>query len=90
MEAVTWLRENPHVEHGPVRVLFTCDEEIGHGVDYVDLKKLGATACYTLDGSGADEIDVETFSADLATITVRGVFVKLRWRRLGALYLQTS
>ena len=73
MEAVAWLVENPQVEHGPVRVLFTCDEEIGHGVDYVDLKKLGATVCYTLDGAGKDEIDVETFSADLATVTVRGV-----------------
>ncbi|HEV3343002.1 MAG TPA: peptidase T, partial [Pirellulales bacterium] len=73
MEAVAWLTENPHVEHGPVRLLFTCDEEIGHGVDYVDLKQLGATVCYTLDGSGKDEIDVETFSADLATVTVRGV-----------------
>jgi tripeptide aminopeptidase len=73
MEAVTWLVENPHIEHGPVRLLFTCDEEIGHGVDYVDVKKLAATACYTLDGSGQDEIDVETFSADLATVTVRGV-----------------
>jgi tripeptide aminopeptidase len=73
MEAVAWLAENPQIEHGPVRVLFTCDEEIGHGVDYVDLKKLGATICYTLDGSGLNEIDVETFSADLATVTVRGV-----------------
>lgn len=73
MEAVAWLTENPEVEYGPVRALFTCDEEIGHGVDYVDLKKLGATVCYTLDGSGSDQIDVETFSADLATITIRGV-----------------
>lgn len=73
MEAVAWLAEHPEIEHGPVRVLFTCDEEIGHGVDHVDLEKLGATVCYTLDGSGANQIDVETFSADLATVTVRGV-----------------
>src|SRR5262249_53149153 len=59
--------------HGPIRVLFTCDEEIGHGVDHVDLKALGATACYTLDGRAADEIDVGTFSADLAIVTIRGV-----------------
>ena len=56
-----------------MRVLFTCDEEIGHGVDHVDVPALGAAACYTLDGRGADEIDVETFSADLAMVTVRGV-----------------
>ncbi|MGH7139568.1 MAG: peptidase T, partial [Pirellulales bacterium] len=71
--AIAWLTEHPEVEHGPVRVLFTCDEEIGHGVDHVDLKKLGATVCYTLDGAGADQIDVETFSADLATVVIRGV-----------------
>lgn len=59
--------------HGKIRILFTCDEEIGHGVDHVDLAKLGADVCYTLDGSGAGEIDVETFSADMAVATVRGV-----------------
>ena len=59
--------------HGPVRLCFTCDEEIGRGVDYVDLEELGATVCYTLDGPGAGQIDVETFSADLSVVTVRGV-----------------
>jgi tripeptide aminopeptidase len=54
-------------------VLFTCDEEIGLGVKHVDLAKLGATVAYTLDGSGTGEIDTETFSADLATVTVRGM-----------------
>src|SRR5262245_36753888 len=60
------------VKHGPIRVCFTCDEEIGRGVDHVDLKKLGAVVGYTLDGSGAGEIDTETFSADLATVTITG------------------
>jgi tripeptide aminopeptidase len=73
MELAAHLQEQPEISHGPVRVLFTCDEEIGHGVDHVDLKKLNAVACYTLDGHGANEIDVETFSADLAIVTVRGV-----------------
>lgn len=73
MEAIAFLAEHPELEHGPVRICFTCDEEIGHGVDHVDLKQLGATVCYTLDGSGVDQIDVETFSADLATITIDGV-----------------
>ncbi len=75
MQTVATLIANPQIPHGPIRVCFTCDEEIGHGVDHVDLAELGATVCYTLDGQGADEIDVETFSADLATVTVRGVNV---------------
>ena len=73
MEMANFLLEHPEIPHGPVKVLFTCDEEIGHGIDHVDLVKLGADVCYTLDGSGHDEIDTETFSADLAVITVRGV-----------------
>jgi tripeptide aminopeptidase len=72
MEAAAFLMENPERKHGPVRICFTCDEEIGRGVDHIDLKQLGATACYTLDGSGADTIDVETFSADLATVNIVG------------------
>ncbi len=73
MELAQHLVENPSVPHGPVRICFTCDEEIGHGVDHVDLKLLGADVCYTLDGQGANELDVETFSADMATVTIRGV-----------------
>lgn len=73
MEAANYLLEHPELRHGPIRVLFTCDEEIGRGVDHVDLKKLGARAAYTLDGAGADEIDVETFSADGAKITFQGI-----------------
>jgi len=73
MEMAAHLMEHPEIQHGPIRILFTCDEEIGRGVKHVDLEKLGAHVCYTLDGSGAGEIDVETFSADLAIVTVRGV-----------------
>lgn len=75
METAAYLLAHPEIKHGPLRICFTCDEEIGHGVDHVDLKQLGADVCYTLDGQGADEIDVETFSADLATVKVRGVNV---------------
>ena len=67
MEAAAQLLAQPEIPHGPIRVCFTCDEEIGHGVDHVDLKKLGAVVGYTLDGGGAGEIDGETFSADLAS-----------------------
>jgi len=73
MEAAAHLLAHPGITHGPIRVCFTCDEEIGHGVDHLDLQKLGAAAGYTLDGGGVGEIDVETFSADLAVVTIHGV-----------------
>ncbi len=73
MEAAAYLLAHPEIPHGPVRVCFTCDEEIGHGVDHLDLAKLGATVAYTLDGGGAGEIDCETFSADLAVVTIKGI-----------------
>ena len=73
METAAWLVEHPEIAHGPVRICFTCDEEIGHGVDKLDLQEIGAAACYTLDGHGSGEIDVETFSADQAVVTVHGV-----------------
>lgn len=73
MEAARHLIEHPEIAHGALRVCFTCDEEIGHGVDHVDLKKLGAVVGYTLDGGAAGEIDTETFSADLAVVTITGI-----------------
>ncbi|MBN1908748.1 MAG: peptidase T [Pirellulales bacterium] len=73
VEAVAWLTAHPEIEHGPIRICFTCDEEVGRGVSRLDLKKLDAATCYTLDGQGADTIDTETFSADLAVVTIRGV-----------------
>lgn len=73
VETAAYLLSHPEIPHGTVRICFTCDEEIGHGVDHVDLKKLGAHVAYTLDGGGTGEIDVETFSADLAVVTVTGI-----------------
>lgn len=73
METAAWLIEHPEISHGPVRICFTCDEEIGHGVDKLNLREIDAAVCYTLDGHGSNEIDVETFSADQAVVTIRGV-----------------
>ena len=72
MELAETLTENPSIPHGAVEVLFTCDEEIGHGTDKIDLDKLNAIAAYTLDGGGAGDLDVETFSADAATVRIVG------------------
>jgi tripeptide aminopeptidase len=73
VETAAYLAARPEVAHGPIRICFTCDEEIGHGTDHLDLDKLGARVAYTLDGGGQGEIDVETFSADLAIVTLTGV-----------------
>jgi tripeptide aminopeptidase len=72
MELAKTLVENPNIPHGPVRICFTCDEEIGKGVNHVDLKELGADVAYTLDGAGTGEVEGETFSADKATVTIAG------------------
>lgn len=73
MEAATWLMEHPEIPRGPVRICFTCDEEIGRGVEYLRPEMLASAVCYTLDGQGTDTIDVETFSADLAVLNIQGV-----------------
>lgn len=73
--AAQLLMENPDIRHGTVKLLFTTDEEIGRGVDKVDLKKLGADFAYTLDGSTAGEIEAETFSADRVDIAITGVAI---------------
>src|SRR6478609_2214186 len=73
MDAAQFLLQNPQIKHGTIKILFTPDEEIGRGVDKVDLKKLGADFAYTIDGESAGYIEDETFSADGATITIEGV-----------------
>jgi tripeptide aminopeptidase len=73
MDAAYFLINNPQIRHGAIKILFTPDEEIGRGVDKVDLKKLGADFAYTIDGETAGHIEDETFSADVATITIDGV-----------------
>jgi tripeptide aminopeptidase len=72
MAAVAHLVRNPEVPHGTVRIAFTPDEEIGHGVDNFDLDAFGAEVAYTLDGSTAGEIQDETFSALEARVRFRG------------------
>jgi tripeptide aminopeptidase len=73
MTAAARLLAHPEIPHGPIRVCFTCDEEIGHGVDHVEIDKLGVVCGYTLDSEGSGRVDGETFSADLAIVTVTGV-----------------
>ena len=73
MDAAQFLINNPQIRHGTIKILFTPDEEIGRGVDKVDLQKLAADFAYTMDGETAGNIEDETFSADGLTITIEGV-----------------
>ncbi len=73
MDFVQYLQNNPDVKHGDIRVLFTPDEEVGRGVDHLDMDKLNADYGYTLDGGVLGSIEDESFSADAVTITINGV-----------------
>lgn len=69
------LLDSPDIEHGPIRICFTPDEEIGRGV-HPDLPgDLQADVAYTLDGADLGEVDYETFSADKATVVIEGVSI---------------
>ncbi|MEM8734430.1 MAG: peptidase T, partial [Planctomycetota bacterium] len=72
MELAATLIENRHLPHGPVRILFTCDEEIGLGAKHMDLEKAAADAGYTLDGAGHNELEQENFSADQVVVRAVG------------------
>lgn len=73
MDAANFLMQNPQIPHGKIRILFTPDEEVGHGVDNIDMQKLGADFGYTIDGETLGSVENETFSADGATIHIKGV-----------------
>ena len=81
MATARHLMAHPDLPHGPVRLCFTPDEEIGRGV-HADLPKdLGAAVAYTLDGAELGEIVYETFSADAAVVTVQGVSIHPGWAK---------
>jgi tripeptide aminopeptidase len=73
MDLANYLMYHPEVKHGVIKILFTPDEEIGRGVNKVDLQKLGADFAYTLDGGERGSFTDETFSADGVVITFYGI-----------------
>ena len=75
MDAARILMSTPEIKHGDIKILFTPDEEIGRGVDHVDLKKLGAEYAYTMDGEKAGTIEDETFSADGVKVKIDGISI---------------
>jgi tripeptide aminopeptidase len=72
IEALTRIHENPDWRHGPVKVAFTPDEEVGAGVKHFDVEKFGAKVAYTMDGGQRGEVESETFCADSAIVTFVG------------------
>lgn len=72
MTLAAYLQRHPEIEHGPISIGFTPDEEIGRGVDYFDVASFGATYAYTVDGSLEGELEYENFNAASAKLTVRG------------------
>jgi tripeptide aminopeptidase len=72
MAAAEYLVAHPEIPHGPVRIAFTPDEEIGRGADHFDVARFGAVCAYTLDGGSRGELEYESFSADLFTATFIG------------------
>lgn len=72
MDAVNYLLTHPEVKHGPIKICFTPDEEVGRGTEKIDLKKLGAKYAYTVDGSSRGEVESETFSADMVVLKFIG------------------
>ncbi len=72
MHAAEYLLAHPEIEHPEIRIAFTPDEEVGHGVDHFDVKKFGAKYAYTIDGSLAGELEFENFNAAAAKITIHG------------------
>jgi tripeptide aminopeptidase len=73
MNAMNILITNPDIPHGTIKILFTPDEEIGKGVNFVNLEKLGADFAYTIDGERLGSMEDETFSADGVEIIFKGV-----------------
>ncbi|OFZ64880.1 MAG: peptidase T, partial [Bacteroidetes bacterium RIFCSPHIGHO2_02_FULL_44_7] len=73
MDLVHHLSSNPGIPHPTIRVLFTPDEEVGRGVEHLDMEKLAANYGYTLDGGVLGSLEDESFSADAVTVTVNGI-----------------
>ncbi len=73
MELANVLMNDLSILHGPIKILFTPDEEVGRGVDHVDMNKLGAQVAYTLDGGELGALETENFSADGVRVVIHGV-----------------
>ncbi len=72
IEAIKYIIENKEIEHGPIAIGFTPDEEVGRGADLFDVKKFNANFAYTMDGGHVGELEYENFNAAGAIVNIRG------------------
>src|SRR5262249_26573468 len=72
MAAAGYPMGHPEIPHGPIRMGFTPDEEVGGGTTYFDVKRFGAAFAYTVDSEVVGQLDAQTFSADAMTFTFQG------------------
>ena len=72
IEAIDYIIKHPEIEHGPISIGFTPDEEVGKGADYFDVKKFNAHFAYTIDGGHLGELEYENFNASSANVVVKG------------------
>ncbi len=72
MTFVASIMKSPDLQHGPIQIGFTCDEEIGRGITHFEPKLFKADFAYTLDGGPIDEINYENFHASSALVTIQG------------------
>ncbi|MCD8210634.1 MAG: peptidase T [Prevotella sp.] len=75
VQAMCYLRDNPEISHGEIRVAFNPDEEIGMGAHHFDVKKFGCQWAYTMDGGDLGGLEYENFNAASAKITIKGISV---------------
>ncbi len=72
VDAMRYLIQHPEIKHGPIKVCFTPDEEVGRGTEKIRLERFGAKFAYTVDGESLGEIENETFCADTVILTIQG------------------
>ncbi|MFX1284448.1 MAG: peptidase T [Promethearchaeota archaeon] len=72
MTVIDILVSDPSIKHGTIKIVFTPDEEVGHGVDALDVEALGADVGYTIDGDEMGVLESETFNAAGGTISIKG------------------
>lgn len=72
LTAAEYLLAHPEIPHGPLRIAFTPDEEIGRGTDHFDVAAFGAQYAYTVDGGAEGELEYDNFNAAAARITIHG------------------